>query len=253
MIKQVHILATVRTMALLDAALLVFRTLRTGFPTATVMVWGNGLELDALKSVGNAAASVGATFRNSAYLPHDGWIEGLVQGMQEPFWICDTDMVFFDRVEDWFDSDERVVFAGRYEPAFAEEWTKTQRAARLHTALMYFNPSLTRQAMRSWMCRIPRPWRDSAVFPLIKQAFIPTAGKTMFFDSCAGLYQACGGTRFTEEQDNAFEHLHCGTYADLITPHLSVNLIEAHRLVYANPALAKGIRERQNEYYASRS
>lgn len=91
----------------------------------------------------------------------------------------------------------------------------------------------------------------------------PTAGRgsghewqtdwPLFYDTCAGLYQAGLGTPFTEQQDAAFEHLHCGTYADQITPHLSLpDLAAAHRAIYAQPEMGRGLKAQQDKYYALR-
>lgn len=252
----VHILCTVRHPALLEAALLVFRTLRTGFPENPVMVWGNALAPDDLAAVGTFTQTVGGTFlRNLPATSHDAWIEQLVNSQTEPFWICDTDMVFFAAVP----SPEPCLFAGRHEPEFDEEWTGTLHVERLHTCLMYLNPVALRCAIRAWQARIPSPWRDSAQFPLIRQQFIPqrlslnSKPTTLFYDTCAGLYQALGGTPFTAEQDATFEHLHCGTYADVVDAPSLAGLRRMHRSIYENPAAARGLKQSQDAYYHERT
>jgi hypothetical protein len=257
MTAPVHILATVRKPELLDAALLVFRTLRTGFPTAPVCVWGNALPPSAAATVQAAAQAVGAGFCNLPAISHDAWIEQVFTRSNEPFWICDTDMVFFGEVQG-SQFPVQGLFAGRHEPEFAEEWTGTRHMERLHTCLMWFQPVPLRCAIRAWMSRIPEPWGASAQFPLFRQHFIPLrrslngAVETLFYDSCAGLYHALGGTPFTPSQNAAFEHLHCGTYADAVDAPSLKNLREVHGAVYANPAAAAGLSTQQTKYYQSR-
>jgi hypothetical protein len=265
MIHKVHILATVRNPALLQAACLVFKTLRVGFPTAQILVHGNRLEWFAEREIKRLADGCGAAFVNmTERMSHDRWIENLMW-QEQPYWYCDTDIVFFGPVEDWFISredfaakerrerKEEVVLAGRLEPAFREEWTQTLHVERLHTALLYVNPLTLRLKQRGWTGALPALF-DGALLPMVRQCFIPNrSGATLFYDTCAGLWQAGIGTPFTEEQNAAFEHLHCATYVDQIGPHLSLpDLAAAHRAIYQDPQSAKGLQRQQALYYESR-
>jgi hypothetical protein len=246
----IHILATVRNPALLDAALLVFKTLRIGFPRNEVKVWGNALSPEHSERVGAAARQAQADFRNLKPTAHGTWIESLVQTQLRPFWICDTDIVFSGPLEPMFGAH---CLAGRLEPAFDEAWTGTLHVERLHPSLMWINPAVLRAEMRAMMTKIP--WRPmDGDCPLILPHFIPRRGKsTLFYDATAGLWQAGIGTPFTEAYNQAYEHLHNGTYVDLIGPSLGLgDLAEAHRKICANPALVKGIRAEQDKYYAGR-
>jgi hypothetical protein len=252
-----HILATVLKPERTPAALLLFRSLRVGFPTATVKVWGNGLDDVAAAHLARACAADKAEFTNLAMTSHDAWIEALLEESLTPFWICDTDVVFWRPVEEWFSDANyfwpETIWAGRFEPEFHEEWTNTRHMERLHTCLMWFNPAKVRTAMRKWAAQIPMLWRRQADFPFVRQHFVPLAGELpMFYDTCAGLYHAIGGTRFTEEQDEAFEHLHCATYADQITAPGLKTLKDGHDLIYQGLQSARGLRQRQNEYYQAR-
>lgn len=248
----VHILATVRKPELLPAALLVFRTLRTGFPTTPVCVWGNGLDPASERAVVSACQNNGCRFQNLPATQHDMWFEALIEENLEPFWICDTDMVFWSAVEDWFSHRPEVALAGRHEIEFNEEWTNTLHMERLHTCLMFVRPGLLRTAMRTWMSRIPLLWRSQAEFPFVRQHFVPALGQApRFYDTAAGLWQAGIGTPFSETENAAFDHLHCGTYADEIKLG-GGDLRVTHNQIYAQPGLARGLRQQQNIYYDSR-
>jgi hypothetical protein len=252
MLHRVHILATVRKPELLPAALLIFRTLRTGFPAGVVQVWGNALDLRAENAVHRASEEAGARFINVPATVHDQWIENLLQSSLEPFWILDTDVLFWESIEA-FEFPKDCFLAGRFEPEFDEESTSTRHMERLHTALMWFNPALLRAAMRAWMARIPAPWGHTGDFPFVLQHFVPLRGsRPRFYDTCAGLWHAGLGTPFTEPQNDAFDHLHCATYIDLIGPRLSVPLRQAHEAIYADHTIAKGMRHQQAKYYAQR-
>jgi hypothetical protein len=247
----VHILATVRKPELLDAALLVFRTLRVGFPSAQVKVWGNGLNDWNAAVIAHAADQCGAEFRNLEPTSHDAWIESLMEESLAPFWICDTDMVFWEPVEQWFSvTTDLPKYAGRFEPMFNEEWTGTLHVQRLHTCLMWIQPAEVRMAMAKFRSRIPAPWGHVADFPFIRQHIIPRFNqKPLFYDTCAGLYHAADGRAFSEEQNACFEHLHCATYADALE---NKAFQEMHQRVYQDTNAARGIRAHQDKYYASR-
>lgn len=250
----VHILTTVRSAALLPAALLVFRTLRVGFPAAEVKVWGNGLEGNAEAAVRSAAASVGAWFGNLQPTSHDLWVEGLLEQELGAFWIVDTDVVFWGAMAA---RAEGEVLAGRFEPEFMEAWTGTRHMARLHTAVMWLNAPRLRAEIRKWMAGVPAPWGHSGEFALMRQHFVPlrraAAGPTemLFYDTCAGVWHAVGGTSFSAEEDAQFSHLHCATYVDVMQggPGPGKGLAKLHELVYQDSGMARGILATQMEYY----
>lgn len=212
---NVHILATVLKHELIASTLLVFKTLRAGFPTATIHVAGNDLDHPCDIVLGRAAQAVGASYANIPRVAHGAWIEFLLRRESEPFWICDGDIEFYGCVEDWFKNPtERQLFAGRYEPEFFEEWTQSQHVARLHPSLMWFNPRPLRAAMRLWPGK--HPFFHSVEKTLVRWAFVPDSGKLRFYDTCAGLHHALEGTPFTPAQNDAFHHTFAGTYSDLI-------------------------------------
>lgn len=246
---------TVRKPELLPAAALVFRTVRVGFPEQDLVVWGNGLDPVWAGMVASWTQQVGGTFRNlGGYVSHDAWIEGAIQREMEPFWICDTDVVFFDKMHQ---PEAVVMMAGRHEPEFSEQWTRTRYMERLHTCVMYLDPSQARQGMREWLCRFPKPWRYTAEFPFIRQNFVPVAAaprrsaEVLFYDTCAGLWHSVGGQPFSEEENGAFEHLHCATYVDCIDPRLPgvKELAAQHAAIYRDPQLARGLFGRQKLVY----
>lgn len=253
--SPVHILITVRKPELLPAALLVFKTIRTGFPTVPICVWGNALPLFLLDAVVQACAGVGATFRNLKPTAHDLWIEQLVLNESKPCWICDSDMVFFDECEWFFTDEDTDLFSGRFEPAWREPWTNSDHVERLHTCLAWFNPVALRAAMAGWLHRTVPGVFANAEMPLIRQTFIPVrGGRTVFYDTTAGLWHAGGGTRFTDRQNKCFAHLHCGSYSDEVAKCEELaGLPAVHAAIIANPELARGITQQQDAFYKSRS
>jgi len=251
----VHILVTVRKPSLLPMAGLVFRTLRTGFPTAPVFVWGNGLDVTTAEKLAHWSAARGATFTNLVPLHHDAWIEQLVLAADAPLWICDADMVFFDNCERWQGGPDDFM-VGRHEPAWREPWTRTERVERLHTCLLWMNAPAMRAALHRWaLDRIKEGFPGEPQLPFIRQHIMPRLGREpLFYDSCAGAYQALGGRACTKEQNRCFAHLNCGTYAEHVAkcPELQ-DLPAMHAAVLANPGMAGELLERQEEFYRRHS
>lgn len=245
---NVHVLCTVLNPALIRSALLFFKTARTGFPRNDIIVHGNGLEPETLPVIRAACHTISAQFIHLQQMPHGAWIETLLASEREPFWICDPDVVLFDDVSQWFHAGDDVLFAGRYEPEYFEKWTQAIHVARLHPSLMWFNPQKLKAAMRGWPGRAD--FFRTVEMELIRWSFVPLNGKLYFHDTCAGLHQALGGTRFTDEQNAAFEHLFCGSYHDMIEKVGNDNLQAMHAEIFNDPNLARGLWEVQQERYA---
>lgn len=211
---KVFILATCLKRERINGTLLVFPSLRVGFPTAEIHVYGNSLDTYAATLVAHAARLCGATFSNILPMPHGAWIEDLLRKESDPFWICDTDVTFSAAVEHWFEPESSSLFAGRYEPDFFEKWTQSCHVSRLHPSLMWFNPRPLRAAIRAWPGK--HPFFGSVERVLIRWTFVPAPHTLYFYDTCAGLHHALGGTPFTAEQNACFHHTFAGTYAHLL-------------------------------------
>ncbi len=210
-----HILATCRNLDLITSTLMVFKSLRAGFPMANIQVYGNGLADEVACLVSTEAHKNCATFCRINQTSHGAWIESLLHNEREPFWICDTDVEFNDRVQDWFPSPpDSLLFAGRYEPEFFEPWTQSRHMSRLHPSLMWFNPRPLRAAIRTWPGK--HPFFSSIEKTLIRWSFVPAQGKLFFYDTCAGLHHALGGQAFDRDQNECFRHTFAGTYSDLL-------------------------------------
>jgi len=230
---RVHILATCLVPARIYSLLLVFKTLRVGFPTDQILIYGNNLDeriIPHLKKV----MDDGMDFINIPPIAHGEWIEKLMVSEPGPFWICDTDIVFFDQVQDWkWDG----LFAGRYEPGFFEPWTKTFHMSRLHPSLMWLNPVPLRTAIRSWPGK--NAFFDTVESGLFRWHWVPEFGQPLkFYDTCAGLHHAFKGVAFTDEQDQSFAHLMCGSYGHLIKSHKNITMECYHNQELARPLLS---------------
>jgi hypothetical protein len=96
---RVHILATCRNPELLPATLLVFKSIRVGFPTAEIHVVYNNLSLEheGILNGENRNYHAETILPLTSTIIHHEWITLLLEHETEPFFICDTDMVFWNR------------------------------------------------------------------------------------------------------------------------------------------------------------
>lgn len=246
--SRVHVLVTVLNRDLFEASWLVFKTLRIGFPTAEVVIYGHGLDQECERAISEATARMGFRFVPIPMDSHGAWIERLLARETGPFWICDTDMIFLRPVEHWFLGSQEL-FAGRLEPEFFEQWTQSVHMERLHPSLIWFNPAPLRAAMRGWPGT--QEFFRTVNLPLIQWSCVPRRGQPpLFYDTTAGLWHALEGKAFTEEQNEAFEHLFCGTYSD---QNIAVDLRPTHEAVFRDLNAAKGLWGKQQLWYQQNS
>lgn len=210
---KVFLLATVRKPELLPFTTLVFKTIRVGFPTAEIFVTGNALKVDICRET---EALCGITGYCDMGVPtiHHKWIEELVEREYEPFWICDTDVIFYDKVEDWSFS---TPLAGYRVPDWESKCGITR--SRLHPSLMFVDPIRVRGFVDHFTEEKPlTPFMPPAnlFYPIL----IPINGRLHFFDTMSLCYHLFGGTAFTDIQKDAFFHFHAGTISDLTIPFL---------------------------------
>lgn len=213
---NVYILATCRKPELWPMTALVFKTVRVGFPTAKICVFNNDLSVEHRELLKAECEKVGAELFGTICHPsiHHTWIEELVRREEEPFYVLDTDVVFYQNFE-------RFVFetalAGWRIPEWRDEFTKTVTRARLHTSLLYINPKKVRAAVATYEQQFPvTPFNPLA--NLFHPLCLPFKGETYFYDTCAFLYHAIGGTAFTDEQKDCYFHMFFGTFSDLVLP-----------------------------------
>lgn len=239
----VHILATCRKPELIGGTLLVFDTLRVGFPTAKVTVHLNRPKCE--ETISERALQAGCSLVRHVSTIHHLWIESLLKICTEPFWILDTDVVFWSSVES-LDMSE-CYLAGTYTSPFNDPFTKCETQSRLHTCLMYFDPVKIQSKVAERLSQHPATAFNPCI-NLIHPVMLPAQGKTYFMDTCGFLYAAIKGTPFTAEQLKCFEHLHCGTWSDLLAPVFPA-MQEIHENIYSDPKQAHGLREVQDEFY----
>jgi hypothetical protein len=246
----VFILATCRSEELLPYTLLVFKTLRTGFPTAVVHVDGNALPDYAAKAVEEECKRVGASFFNGDLTIHHSWLQHIVSKETAPLAIVDTDMIFFESVEDWqFDT----ALGGARIPEWYDEFPGAITRSRLHTSLLFIDPVKVREQVAEYESK----YADTVFTPkvnLFNPLCLPLNGRRYFHDTCSLLYHAIGGTEFTDAQLDSYFHFNFGTISDLVLPRLdgAEDMETARTAIFNKPELGRGMWRAQRDYYEKR-
>lgn len=251
MIHPVHILVTCRNPELFRAAEFVFDTIRVGFPNAPIFVEGNDLSYRHALAVIRRCREAGAIFKdNVSQQVHHCWIESLIEASDAPFYVCDTDVVFWKSCEEW--TFENTPLAGRLIPRFYDQVTACITHSRLHTSLLYIDPAAVKRksakVLASLCVKSPFHIEPNLVFP--QTSYL--SGQAYFHDTASLLFNAIGGTPFTRAQLDYYDHLNCGTYIDLVQDRMTVacNLRRDHNQIFDNRELARGLWQQQERYYA---
>lgn len=242
---------------------LVFDTLRTGFPTAEIVIFDNANSELVRSELRDAFKKLGQGWfltHIKEEITHHEWIKRLVNtslatdGGETPFFICDTDVIFWKSMEKFKFGDAAI--AGRKMPRFKCEFTRCITQPRLHTSLLYINAKRIQQELATYTQAVP----PTIISPLVDM-FAPfyfqkskgdrfEPGESIFYDTCGMLFNHVSHTAFEDKHLNCYDHLHCATYTDLAEQRGHPGITERHKEIYANPTKAKGIWRQQEKYLA---
>jgi hypothetical protein len=252
--RTVHILATVRQPELLEAALLVFKSLRVGFPTFKVACYPNVLidSPEAELAIQKAALDTDCEVRfqtnnGEPYVwDHPGWIRHIIETEKGTAIICDTDMILYENMEGW--ELGGVHMMGWRIPQFRCPYTRSVTLQRLHTCLLWLDCDALRSLLE-WESK-----KYMAPMDLISPCTFWDCGTKYFHDTLGQMANACYvNTRgFTDQQLDALGHCFSGTLLDVVGPTVP-GLAEAHAAAYADPNALRGAWRHQMEFFNSRS
>lgn len=247
---NVNILATVRKPELLKMATLVFKSLRVGFPNANVTVYLNNLDRNAESDLLDECGKVQALAKPVKTIHHE-WIQGLIGESVDPFFILDTDVIFYSNFER-FDLSG-CALAGWRIPEWNDSFSGCITRARLHTSLLYIDPVRVRALVKAYESKIA----DTPFTPkvnLIHPLTLPFKNRPYFYDTCSLLYHSIGGRSFTDEQKESFCHMNFGTIQDIVLPRLSkeeaTQIDTARNVILSNNSWGKGSWRYQEDFYS---
>lgn len=231
--------------ALAYGALMVFKTLRLGFPTAEVVVIDNGSHPDVLPLIEKEAFGAGCAFMPTSrqhFLSFYRWAL-FEQTKTNSIVLLDPDVVFWNSVEDWkFDG----LMAGRLIPDLYNYGVIS--LSRLHPSHLWVpNVEKLRKALGN---------TNANGFDPLHQFSAPINGKMYFWDTGAGLYQALASQceSFSDAQLDCYDHLFYGSHFPVIQPTLNDDGLTytAHQAVARGDlASLKGIWREQDKHFKS--
>lgn len=215
--------------------MMVFETLRVGFPTFNVVVIDNGSHPDVREQIEIMCQQVGAVFVPTArhdFIEHYQWML-CEQDQIDSFILLDPDVAFWKSVEDWtFDG----VIAGRLIPDLTTGGI---------TSLSRLHPS------HVWVPDVQRLRALGITVELRQEG-------AQFWDTLATIYQdhpeAC--QVFTDDQLDCYDHLFYGSHFPAIEPRLQDDGLTytTHRLAAAgNIQSLRGIWREQDRWFKSQT
>ena len=238
--------------ALAYGTLLVFKTIRTGFPDARIEVFDNGSCPEIRDQVACAAAAVDAEFTAMTprhYADHHRWLLLEREHADGPLVIVDPDVIFWQSVEGWDFGD--AVMAGRLMPAMVKD--DIVGLPRLHPSMLWV-PDVAR--LRAEVRRLAV---GSFAWDGIGQRTGFVGGQRFFWDTLAGLYQAMPERcmPFREEHLDAYDHLFYGSHLPLIEAALGAEGFDPIRTGHRAAALGqleqlRGIWRSQEAFFSNR-
>lgn len=205
---------------------LVFETIMIGFPTFKVI------------------RDMGLGFKT-----HADWIKYLIQTNDEPFIICDKDIVFYENMEEDFIRNQNKALYGRLLPQFYDIVSKATSLKRFHPSLLLLNPKYIKERIKNAEALS----YSTDVKTLLIDSFYFYCGNMRFFSdtmaSLTGLLVFCQS--FTEKELDKYCHLFCGTFLNKATKFLGPEFERMHKQVTQDSNLGKGLWRQQEKYFLS--
>ena len=247
--RVVELLVTVRPGGSLDLSALTLRSVRVGFPTAALVVWGNDLPTPLAAELARRVTEVGGHYFPLAPQRHDYWLAWRIdQTPADELVILDGDLIFHRDVEDL---PALAPLTGPHEPRHFNPHTGALHHPRLHTCFLRIQPPAVRRRLAEYRAALPRiphaaPWHPTA------QVWVP-GQPPEFWDTAAQLARVVPSTGFNPDYDDAFTHLHAGTWAAELAgiPSLA-HLPDLHRLAVAGALtddICVSVRATQRRWY----
>lgn len=241
-VPRVCILSFCRSEEFLMGNLLVFETLRVGFPTARIELWDNASDPDCYEKIRKAATAAGCETMPpfEKRVEHADWLERMTKEAQpdEPLVFLDPDVVFWKSVEDW-KFPEGTLIAGRYIPRY-RLFAEAVSDERLHTSLLWImRPGEIEKLRRGKEYLFDfRPFHG-AIFRDGKNFRHLDTGSALFSVVKDRAY------RFTEADLDCYDHVWSGSAMDYneetVRPEALALMRESHATARKDPSKLKGL------------
>lgn len=249
---NVYILTYCQAFENLYGSELIFKSLRTGFPTANVHVFDNA-SLPAVRHIiRQHARECGASFTQiEAQMMHHDFIRTtLCNQAYGAAVFVDPDVCFWESIEDW---DFSALIAGRLFPKVKCSFLGgiiTQ--PRLHTSLLWV-PDVA--ALIKRIRDIQAQYFEFAPFAA---AMFCIDGVWHRFDTAGALYSALHPEEihtFAEKELDAYDHIFCGTHIGFIISRFSADyadkFVRLHEQAKSDYTKVRGAWKWQEEFFKS--
>lgn len=238
----------------LYGSLLTFKTLRTGFPDADVLVVDNVSHPSAIGPIQEAARSVSAEFLQlDKELIHHDFIRqtlAIEAPKNRPLVFADPDLLFWEKIN-IPEGDYDV--AGRKLPAFQDPYSGTYTEWRLHTSLLLI-PSPARLLHRINEIELLCFEMDT-----LRPIMFPEKNALRRFDTfgvfCNMAAEYCHA--FSERELDRYDHIFCGSDVKQVSAKLDkmgemgTALFESHQKAKSDYTQLKGIWRQQEQWFRS--
>lgn len=250
--NSVIITTCVRDHVLLETSLLTFKTVRKGFPNASILVIDNDSVNSARAIVRREAEAIGAGHVQwQQRREHAEVFSRVIKPHFDPEYMkdgkgsivfLDSDLIFYENCEGW---EFPTALAGRYIPAHTSHYTKSLTSSRLHTSFLWVTPPKLREEIAGYRAGDVMNLEYAPIDFFRPQIIFANDGHPVFHDTCANLYHAVGGTEFSEAQLDAYTHIFCGSSSDIakkyLPPEVAMGMSTLHHGALSNPDFLKGI------------
>jgi hypothetical protein len=249
--KEVAILVTCDADSF-PVATMALETIRVGFPTARIKVYGNDLSIQTSEQVYEKFEKIqGATEWHSLSprVTHADWIKGQVMmSNAETLWIVDGDSIFWKSCED-FKFEHPL--AGFSVPPMWNEFAGCPSVQRVHTSHLTVRPAELRAA-------IAKADEVFLKYPVYAESdyFSPRVvfanRQPHFYDSLAGLSHAVSWTSYSEAELDCYDHVNSASFFKVMYERLAdrEKFAALHETAKKNPQALRGLWRKINAYYA---
>lgn len=251
-LPHVYMLSFCRRAELLYGSTLTFETLRIGFPRSPIHIIDNASLPEHRERLRQGAVACGASFQQlGRRINHATFLEQVLSRHRSGQVVfVDTDLCFWQPVEEWTFEE---LMAGRLIPMHRCEFTGCIAHARLHTSFLWVSDvGRLRDRVRILLDKFPN-------FHPLRSAMHCIDGTWHFWDTGSAVFSALPQEMrvFSEKELDAYDHLFCGTHADvaevrLASPSAAV-FSETHRLAKTDYRLLRGVWRKQDQYFCERS
>jgi len=243
----VFILTYCRNIDLLHGSTLIFDTIRTGFPTAEVVVCDNSSLPEARSEIKRLAEREACKFiQIENEISHWEFLTKIIFNAKGTIVFLDPDVIFWENCEQW---EFNSLMAGRYLPTFNDPYTKTMTLERLHTSFLWIPSAenLTAKVYESVL--------NNFDFMPIKPFSFLFGEELYWYDTLGSLYSLYKNDchNFTEYELSSYDHLFVGSHSDRVIPHLPEKYQEmiktSNELAVRDPQKLKGLWKQQEEFF----